>query len=48
MGPRIGEGEFSRLEEFVGFGAPTTPDMKPEDVTRCQVLRPSRSGLSPS
>ncbi len=32
----IGEGEFSRPEEFVGFGSPTTTEMKPEDVARCQ------------
>ena len=32
----VGEGDRGGLEEFVGFGAPTTPDMKPEDAARCR------------
>jgi hypothetical protein len=32
----VGEGDRGGLEEFVDFGAPTTPDMKPEDAARCR------------
>jgi hypothetical protein len=32
----IGEGQFGGLQEFVGFGAPTTHPMSSEDVARCQ------------
>jgi hypothetical protein len=32
----VGEGDRGGLEEFIGFGRPTKPDMKPEDVARCQ------------
>ena len=32
----VGEGDRGRPEEFVGFGAPTTPDMKPGDAARYQ------------
>src|SRR6185437_10472419 len=32
----VGEGEQGGLEEFAGFGKPSTPEMKPDDVARCQ------------
>jgi hypothetical protein len=32
----VGEGNWDSLEAFVGFGAPSTPVMNPEDVVRCQ------------
>ena len=32
----IGEGDRGGLEEFVGFGRPLMPNMKPEDVKMCQ------------
>ena len=32
----VGEGDRGGLEEFVGSGAPTTPDIKPEDAARCR------------
>jgi hypothetical protein len=32
----VGEGNRGSLEEFMGFGCPTTPNMKPEDAERCQ------------
>ena len=32
----VGEGGRGGPEEFIGFGHPTTPDMKPEDVARGQ------------
>jgi hypothetical protein len=32
----VGDGDFGSLEEFVGFGAPTTPVMKPADAARGQ------------
>ena len=31
----VGEGNWGSIEEFVGFGAPTTPGLKPEDAARC-------------
>jgi hypothetical protein len=30
----VGEGDYSSLEQFVSFGAPTKPKAKPEDVNR--------------
>jgi hypothetical protein len=30
----VGEGNLGSLEDFVGFGAPLTPEAKPEDVHR--------------
>lgn len=41
----IGEGDRGGLEEFVGFGAPTTPQMKPEDVIICQAAVKAVKGL---
>ena len=32
----VGDAAWDSLEEFAGFGAPTTPEMKPDDVARCQ------------
>lgn len=32
----VGEGNWDSLKAFVGFGAPSTPVMNPEDVVRCQ------------
>jgi hypothetical protein len=31
-----GEGDRGGLETFIGFGRPSTPDMKPQDVVRCK------------
>ncbi len=36
-GLAVDEGDAGSLEEFVGFGSPTTPEMKPEDVARCRI-----------
>ena len=43
--PLIEEGNRGGLEEFVGFGAPTTPRMKPEDVMSCQAAVKAVKGL---
>jgi hypothetical protein len=32
----IGERDRGGLEEFVGFGRPSTPNLKPEDLEICQ------------
>jgi hypothetical protein len=32
----VGSANWDSVREFAGFGAPTTPEMKPEDVTRCR------------
>lgn len=32
----VGEGNWGTIEEFVGFGAPKTSDMDPEDAARCR------------
>ena len=32
----VGEAHWDSLKEFAGFGAPSTPEMKPDDVARCQ------------
>lgn len=31
----VGEGEYSSLEDFVGFGALTRSEARPEDIARC-------------
>jgi hypothetical protein len=43
----IGEGGLGSLEEFVGFGRPTTPAMKPEDIVRCQFAVKAVKQLGP-
>ena len=32
----VGEGDRGGLEEYIGFGAPSTPSMKSSDAARCQ------------
>jgi hypothetical protein len=32
----VGAGDCDGLEEFASFGAPTTSEMKPDDVVRCK------------
>jgi hypothetical protein len=32
----VGEADWDSVKEFAGFGAPTTQEMKPDDVARCQ------------
>src|ERR1700722_7239033 len=32
----VGEGNLDSTEDLVGFGAPTSTDMKPEDAARCR------------
>jgi len=32
----VGEGNWGSVEDFVLFGTPTTPTLKPEDAARCQ------------
>ncbi len=41
----IGEGERGGLEEYVGFGRPSTPKMKPENVRICQAAVKVVKGL---
>jgi hypothetical protein len=43
----IGEGDWATLKDFAGFGAPTTQEMRAEDVARCQaaVKRVKEMGL---
>jgi hypothetical protein len=32
----VGEADWDSVKELAGFGAPTTPEMTPADVARCQ------------
>jgi hypothetical protein len=32
----VAEAYWDSVQSFAGFGAPTTPEMKPEEVARCQ------------
>jgi hypothetical protein len=32
----VGTADWETVEEFAGFGAPTTDEMNPDDVARCQ------------
>ena len=32
----VGDGDRGGLDDFVGLGTPTTPDMNPEDAARCR------------
>ncbi len=41
----VGEGDRGGLEEFGGFGRPSTPHMKPEDLEICQAALKVVKGL---
>jgi hypothetical protein len=43
----VGEGNWEGWEGLVGFGAPTTPHMKSEDVTRCRAAVKAVKRLGP-
>ena len=45
----VGEAHWDGIQDFAGFGAPTTAEMKPDDVARCQaaVSAVKKLGLPP-
>jgi hypothetical protein len=43
----VGEGNSHGVNALVGFGGPTKPKMKPEDVTRCQAAVKAVKQLGP-
>jgi hypothetical protein len=43
----VGAGDWANLEEFADFGAPTSPEMKPDDVARCQAAVNAVKKLGP-